>query len=72
MRFIRNHRKALALGGDQLAHFLQRMGEGLDGADHNLLPASKGRGQLRAFRRAITGDDFHHALGAFKTLDGFA
>ena len=39
MRLTRNHGEAFALGRCQLLHLLQRVGEGLDGADDDLLRA---------------------------------
>ena len=39
MRFVGDHREALAFGGGQFAHGLDREGKGLDRADDNLLVA---------------------------------
>ena len=48
VRLVGDHGEALALRGRQLAHRLQGEGEGLDGADHDLLVAGQRLGQLAA------------------------
>jgi hypothetical protein len=48
VRFVGDHGKALALGGGQFLHRFDGEGEGLDGADHNLLVARQRLGQFAA------------------------
>jgi hypothetical protein len=60
---VGDHGEALALGGRQLAHGLEGEGEGLDGADDDLLGARQGLGQLTVTRRG-TGVPTLAAAGA--------
>jgi hypothetical protein len=48
VRLVGDHREALALGGASFHDRLQGEGEGLDGADHDLLAAGQGLGQGRS------------------------
>ena len=68
MRLIRDHREALALHRGELADLLQREGEGLDGADDDLLARAQRLGQLLALACAFAGDNGDDALGALESL----
>ena len=61
MRLVGDHREPLALRRRQLAHGLEREGEGLDGADHDLLAAGQRLRQLAALAAALALDRRHHA-----------
>ena len=53
---IGDHREALAAGGGELLHLLDQGREGLDRADHDLLVAGEGSGQLLALDALLGGD----------------
>jgi len=67
--------KRLPLGRRQLAHGLQGKGEGLDGADDDLLALRQGPGQLGALASGpdptSAGDDGHHTRRALEVEDRF-
>jgi hypothetical protein len=62
--------EAFALGGGQLAHLFDGEGEGLDGADDDLLVARQRLGQLAALAAFLLGDVRHHAGGALEIKQG--
>src|ERR1035441_8837806 len=63
---VGNDRKAFALDGGQLADGFQGEGEGLDGANDDLLVAREGSRQFAALAAVVAGDGGHHAAGALE------
>ncbi|MNS11095.1 hypothetical protein D3C72_426270 [compost metagenome] len=63
--------EGLALGRRQFADLLQRIGEGLDSADDDLLSGRQRLGQLAALRPALALDRLDHARHALEIEQGF-
>ena len=72
VRLVGDHCEALALRRGQLAHGLQREGEGLDGADDDLLAGLQRLAQLLALGSALVRDRGHHAGIALEVEDRLA
>ena len=70
MGLVGDHSEALALRGRQLLNRLQGEGEGLDGADNDLLAVRQGLSQLTALAARVALDGFHHTGGPLEIEQG--